>query len=216
MNEWLDGEKREKERREARPGTLESCFLVGRPGGLFVHFPPLGLSVVSLCLTLLALRPHLVGLSPQSQSALLLRMLRMLRSASPSFSEITLPPMPQSLLIPANDASQRLEQAFQLMFQSSPLEYRQLCRTFEPLGGLPRAWIIKGESGAGKTYLANVLCQKYSVDDSITITIGELAIMYPGDMLKGLRAYLGSIKRHARVVGKYRLQGHPLFFRRVS
>ncbi|GJJ74739.1 hypothetical protein EMPS_07097 [Entomortierella parvispora] len=108
--------------------------------------------------------------------------------------------MPQSLLIPANDASQRLEQAFQLMFQSSPLEYRQLCRTFEPLGGLPRAWIIKGESGVGKTYLANVLCQKYCIDDSITITIGELAIMYPGDMLKGLRTFLGSIKHHARVV----------------
>ncbi|KAG0041618.1 spermatogenesis associated protein 5 [Gryganskiella cystojenkinii] len=104
------------------------------------------------------------------------------------------------LAIPDNDATQRLEQAFQLMFQSSPHEYRQLCQTFEPLGGLPRAWIIKGESGAGKTYLANVLCQKYQVDYTVTVTIGELAIMYPGDMLKGLRAYLGSIKNNTRAV----------------
>jgi SpoVK/Ycf46/Vps4 family AAA+-type ATPase len=107
-----------------------------------------------------------------------------------------------SLLIPANDATERLEQAFRLMFQSSPKEYKQLCRTFDPLGGLPRCWIIKGESGAGKTYLANVLCQKYDIEFSVTITIGELAIMYPGDMLKGLRAYLGSIKNYTRAVGK--------------
>jgi len=54
-----------------------------------------------------------------------------------------------SLLIPPNEATLRLEQAFQLIFQTSPPHYAQLCRAFLPLGGLPRAWLVKGESGSG-------------------------------------------------------------------
>ncbi|KAF9943368.1 hypothetical protein BGZ67_000048 [Mortierella alpina] len=106
----------------------------------------------------------------------------------------------RSLQIPSNDATQRLEQAFQLIFQSPQAKYCQLCRTFRPLGGLPRAWLIKGESGSGKSYLAKVLAQKYDVQYTATVTIGELAIMYPGDMLKGLKTYLGSIKGHSRAL----------------
>jgi len=55
----------------------------------------------------------------------------------------------KSLMLPSNDATQRLEQAFQLVFNSTPQEYSRLCENFMPLGGLPRAWIIKGESGTG-------------------------------------------------------------------
>lgn len=55
----------------------------------------------------------------------------------------------RSLQIPSNDVTQRLEQAFQLIFQSPQAKYCQLCKTFKPLGGLPRAWLIKGESGSG-------------------------------------------------------------------
>ncbi|KAG9322891.1 hypothetical protein KVV02_002400 [Mortierella alpina] len=106
----------------------------------------------------------------------------------------------RSLQIPSNDATQRLEQAFQLIFQSPQAKYCQLCRTFKPLGGLPRAWLIKGESGSGKSYLAKVLAQKYDAQYTATVTIGELAIMYPGDMLKGLKTYLGSIKGHSRAL----------------
>ncbi|KAI1309722.1 hypothetical protein EDD11_003974, partial [Mortierella claussenii] len=106
----------------------------------------------------------------------------------------------QSLQFPSNDATQRLEQAFQLIFQSNDKEYAQLCGTFKPLGGLPRAWIIKGDSGVGKTYLAKALCKKYQIPYTATITIGELAVMYPGDLLKGLKAYLGSIQPHAKAV----------------
>ncbi|KAF9097370.1 hypothetical protein BGX23_009073 [Mortierella sp. AD031] len=105
-----------------------------------------------------------------------------------------------SLLIPNNDATQRLEQAFQLVFDSTPQEYSRLCQKFEPLGGLPRAWMIKGESGAGKTYLASVLCNKYHVDRAVTVTIGDLAVMYPGDLLKGLVTYLASIKHFSKAV----------------
>jgi len=54
-----------------------------------------------------------------------------------------------SLLIPSSEATLRLEQAFQLFFQSSLPRYAQLCRTFLPLGGLPRAWLAKGESSSG-------------------------------------------------------------------
>ncbi|KAF9102952.1 hypothetical protein BGX27_010800 [Mortierella sp. AM989] len=104
------------------------------------------------------------------------------------------------LEIPNNDATQRLEQAFQLVFQTSQDEYCGLCNKFRPLGGLPRAWMIKGDSGSGKTYLAKALSKKYSVHYSATITIGELAIMYPGDILKGLKTYLKSIKNHAKAV----------------
>ena len=57
----------------------------------------------------------------------------------------------RSLQIPSNDATQRLEQAFQLIFQSPQSKYCQLCKTFKSLGGLPRAWLIKGESGSGIT-----------------------------------------------------------------
>ncbi|KAI7818546.1 P-loop containing nucleoside triphosphate hydrolase protein [Gamsiella multidivaricata] len=106
----------------------------------------------------------------------------------------------RSLHLPSNDDTQRLEQAFQLIFQSSQRDYCQLCRTFRPLGGLPQAWMIKGDSGAGKTYLGDALCKKYGVQYTVTITIGELAVMYPGDMLKGLKTYLGSIKYHAKSV----------------
>ncbi|KAF8929650.1 P-loop containing nucleoside triphosphate hydrolase protein [Dissophora ornata] len=106
----------------------------------------------------------------------------------------------KSLQIPSNDATQRLEQAFQLIFQSSSAEYSQLCRNFQPVGGLPRAWVIKGDSGAGKTYLASALCKKYDVQYTAIITIGELAVMYPGDLLKGLKTYLASIKHHAKAV----------------
>ncbi|KAF9965586.1 hypothetical protein BGZ70_004545 [Mortierella alpina] len=106
----------------------------------------------------------------------------------------------RTLQIPSNDATQRLEQAFQLIYQSPQEKYYQLCKTFQPLGGLPRAWLIKGESGSGKSYLAKVLAKKYDVQYTATVTIGELAIMYPGDMLKGLRTYLGSIKGHSRAL----------------
>ncbi|KAF9289089.1 hypothetical protein BGZ68_010044 [Mortierella alpina] len=106
----------------------------------------------------------------------------------------------RSLQIPSNDVTQRLEQAFQLIFQNPQAKYCQLCKTFKPLGGLPRAWLIKGESGSGKSYLANVLAKKYDVQYTATVTIGELAIMYPGDMLKGLKTYLGSIKGHSRAL----------------
>ncbi|KAG0205993.1 hypothetical protein BGX28_002495 [Mortierella sp. GBA30] len=104
------------------------------------------------------------------------------------------------LRIPNNDATQRLEQAFQLIFKSPPAIYSEVCRTFQPLGGLPRAWLIKGESGAGKSYLANVLAQKYDVQYAVSVTIGELAVLYPGDMLKGLKFFLGSIKHHSTAV----------------
>ncbi|KAF9353074.1 hypothetical protein BGX26_009134 [Mortierella sp. AD094] len=101
------------------------------------------------------------------------------------------------LEIPSNDATQRLEQAFQLVFQTTQEEYLRLCNGFRPLGGLPRAWMIKGESGSGKTYLANALSKKYGVQYTATITIGELAIMYPGDVLKGFKTYLKSVGNHA-------------------
>ncbi|KAG0081743.1 hypothetical protein BGZ90_005105 [Linnemannia elongata] len=106
----------------------------------------------------------------------------------------------KTLSIPANEATQRLEQAFQLVFSTSTQEYSQLCNTFSSLGGLPRAWIVKGESGTGKTYLANVLCKKYGVERVVTVTIGDLAIMYPGDLLKGLTTYLGSSRQFSKTV----------------
>ncbi|KAF9316230.1 hypothetical protein BG003_002188 [Podila horticola] len=102
--------------------------------------------------------------------------------------------------LPTNDAIQRLDQAFDLMFNSSPEEYSQLCKEFDPLGGLPRAWLVKGESGSGKTYLVNALCLKHKVPYVATITIGELAVMYPGDIVKGLRTFLGSAKYSSKVV----------------
>ncbi|KAF9348692.1 hypothetical protein BGX34_002289, partial [Mortierella sp. NVP85] len=105
-----------------------------------------------------------------------------------------------SLLIPSSEATLRLEQAFQLIFQTSPPRYAQLCRAFLPVGGLPRAWLVKGESGSGKSYLVNALCKKYGVQYTATITIGDLAVMYPGDLLKGLKSYLASIKPHASAV----------------
>ncbi|KAK3817567.1 MAG: P-loop containing nucleoside triphosphate hydrolase protein [Benniella sp.] len=105
-----------------------------------------------------------------------------------------------SLLIPPSEATLRLEQAFQLIFQSSPPRYTQLCRAFLPLGGLPRAWLVKGESGSGKSYLVNALCKKYGVQYTATIAIGDLAVMYPGDLLKGLKSYLASIESHASAV----------------
>lgn len=55
----------------------------------------------------------------------------------------------KTLSIPANEATQRLEQAFQLVFDTAAQEYAQLCNRFSSLGGLPRAWIVKGESGTG-------------------------------------------------------------------
>lgn len=58
----------------------------------------------------------------------------------------------KTLSIPANEATQRLEQAFQLVFSTSTQEYSQLCNTFSSLGGLPRAWIVKGESGTGASF----------------------------------------------------------------
>ncbi|KAG0302502.1 hypothetical protein BGZ98_007440 [Dissophora globulifera] len=106
----------------------------------------------------------------------------------------------KSLQIPSSDLTHRLEQAFQLIFQTSSAEYRRLSTTFQPLGGLPRTWIIKGDSGAGKTYLANALCEKYNVQYVVTIAIGELAVMYPGDLLKGFKACLASIERHKSAV----------------
>ncbi|OAQ34622.1 AAA-domain-containing protein [Linnemannia elongata AG-77] len=106
----------------------------------------------------------------------------------------------KTLSIPANEATQRLEQAFQLVFSTSTQEYSQLCNTFSSLGGLPRAWIVKGESGTGKTYLANVLCKKYGVERVVTVTIGDLAIMYPGDLLKGLTTYLRSSRQFSKTV----------------
>ncbi|KAF9962182.1 hypothetical protein BGZ65_009618 [Modicella reniformis] len=106
----------------------------------------------------------------------------------------------KTLNIPSNDATQRLEQAFQLIFESTQPRYLQLCRAFLPLGGLPRVWLIKGDSGSGKTYLVDVLGKRYSVQYTVTITIGELAVMYPGDLLKGLKTYLASIKQHSKVV----------------
>jgi hypothetical protein len=48
-----------------------------------------------------------------------------------------------------SEATQRLEQAFQLVFETSAQEYAQFCSTFSSLGGLPRAWVVKGESGTG-------------------------------------------------------------------
>ncbi|KAF9350897.1 hypothetical protein BGX34_000920 [Mortierella sp. NVP85] len=47
----------------------------------------------------------------------------------------------------------------------------------------------------GKSYLVNVLCKKYSVQYT-----ANLAVMYPGDLLKGLKSYLESIKPHASAV----------------
>lgn len=72
------------------------------------------------------------------------------RSASSKLHQRSHPTLVmKSLLIPSNDAIQRLEQAFQLFFESSQARYTQLCKAFFPLGGLPRAWLIKGDSGAG-------------------------------------------------------------------
>ncbi|KAF9926426.1 hypothetical protein FBU30_003991 [Linnemannia zychae] len=106
----------------------------------------------------------------------------------------------KSLLIPRNESTQRLEQAFQLVLNTTPQEYTQQCKKFISLGGLPRSWIIKGESGTGKTYLANVLCKKYVVDRVVTVTIGDLAVMYPGDLLKGLVTYFKSIRQFSKAV----------------
>ncbi|KAK3838805.1 MAG: P-loop containing nucleoside triphosphate hydrolase protein [Linnemannia gamsii] len=105
-----------------------------------------------------------------------------------------------SLLLPENEATQRLEQAFDLVFNSTAHDYSRLCHKFSSLGGLPRAWVVKGDSGTGKTYLANVLCRKHGIDRVVTVTIGDLAIMYPGDLLKGLATYLGSIKQFSKTV----------------
>ncbi|KAF8952836.1 hypothetical protein BGZ52_003466 [Haplosporangium bisporale] len=102
--------------------------------------------------------------------------------------------------LPSNDAIQRLDQAFDLMFNSSPEEYTQLCKEFDPLGGLPRAWLVKGESGSGKTYLVNALSLKHKVPYVATITIGELAVMYPGDIVKGLKTFLGSAQYSSKAV----------------
>ncbi|KAF9427684.1 hypothetical protein BGZ94_004394 [Podila epigama] len=99
-----------------------------------------------------------------------------------------------------NDSTQRLSQAFELVFKSSPQEYTRLCTEFDPLGGLPRTWLVKGESGTGKTYLINTLSTLYNVDYMATITIGELAVIYPGDIVKGLRTFLGSVKYAAKAV----------------
>ncbi|KAG0300717.1 hypothetical protein BGZ97_003099, partial [Linnemannia gamsii] len=106
----------------------------------------------------------------------------------------------KTLLIPMSEATQRLEQAFQLVFETSAQEYAQFCSTFSSLGGLPRAWVVKGESGTGKTYLANLLCKKYGVDRVVTVTVGNLAIMYPGDLLKGLTTYLESTRLCSKTV----------------
>ncbi|KAG0258376.1 spermatogenesis associated protein 5 [Linnemannia exigua] len=103
--------------------------------------------------------------------------------------------MMASLLLPENEATQRLEQAFHLVFNSTTHDYSRLCHKFSSLGGLPRAWIVKGESGT-----ANVLCRKYGIDRVMTVTIGDLAIMYPGDLLKGLTTYLGSIRQFSKTV----------------
>lgn len=54
----------------------------------------------------------------------------------------------------------------------------------------------------GKTYLGNVLCKKYGVERVVTVTIGDLAIMYPGDLLKGLTTYLGSSRQFSKTVGR--------------
>ncbi|KAG0080403.1 hypothetical protein BGZ92_000667, partial [Podila epicladia] len=86
------------------------------------------------------------------------------------------------------------------MFNSSTEEYSRLCKEFDPLGGLPRAWLVKGESGSGKTYLVNALSLKHKVPYVATITIGELAVMYPGDIVKGLRTFLGSAKYSSKVI----------------
>ncbi|KAG0297224.1 hypothetical protein BGZ96_007282 [Linnemannia gamsii] len=106
----------------------------------------------------------------------------------------------KTLLIPTGEATQRLEQAFQLVFDTTAQEYTQLCTTFSSLGGFPRAWVVKGESGTGKTYLANVLCKKYGVDRVVTVTVGDLAIMYPGDLLKGFTTYLESTRPFSKTV----------------
>ncbi|KAG0034061.1 hypothetical protein BGZ82_005877 [Podila clonocystis] len=113
---------------------------------------------------------------------------------------MTLRELIQCFDLPSNDAIQRLDQAFDLMFNSSPEEYSQLCKEFDPLGGLPRAWLVKGESGSGKTYLVNALSLKHKVPYVATITIGELAVMYPGDIVKGLRTFLGSTKYTSKAV----------------
>ncbi|KAF9127531.1 hypothetical protein BGW39_005798 [Mortierella sp. 14UC] len=109
-------------------------------------------------------------------------------------------PAMKSLLFPANEATQRLEQAFHLVFNSTTHDYSRLCHNFASLGGLPLAWLVKGDSGTGKTYLANMLCRKHGIDRVLTVTIGDLAIMYPGDLLKGLTTYLGSIKDFPKTV----------------
>ena len=54
----------------------------------------------------------------------------------------------------------------------------------------------------GKTYLVNALSLKHKVPYVTTITIGELAVMYPGDIVKGLRTFLGSAKYSSKTVGK--------------
>ncbi|KAF9900727.1 spermatogenesis associated protein 5 [Linnemannia zychae] len=111
----------------------------------------------------------------------------------------------KSLLLPANEATQKLEQAFHLVFDSTAHDYIRLCHKFAPLGGLPRTWLVKGESGTGKSYLANILCRKHGVDQVLTIAIGDLAIMYPGDLLKGLTTYFESIKQFSKTVGRVKL-----------
>lgn len=58
----------------------------------------------------------------------------------------------------------------------------------------------------GKTYLVNALSLKHKVPYVATITIGELAVMYPGDIVKGLRTFLGSAKYSSKAVGKEGIQ----------
>ncbi|KAF9976070.1 hypothetical protein BGZ73_009168 [Actinomortierella ambigua] len=110
--------------------------------------------------------------------------------------------------LPQNDAIRRLEQAFQFAFDTSDSDYACLISDLDRLGGMPTTFLVKGESGSGKTFLIQQLARRYGTRRGvegegktvraeygggipvITITISDLALSAPGELAKGLEAIL--------------------------
>ncbi|KAG0231586.1 hypothetical protein BGW42_008737 [Actinomortierella wolfii] len=123
--------------------------------------------------------------------------------------------------LPQNDAIHRLEQAFQLVFDTSDSEYVRLVNELDRLGGMPTTFLVKGESGSGKTFLIQQLAQRSCVRNNVngeeqtqrdnggsnggipvvTITISDLALLAPGELAKGLEKILDNANKLARSGG---------------
>ncbi|KAK3817562.1 MAG: hypothetical protein J3Q66DRAFT_186665 [Benniella sp.] len=107
-----------------------------------------------------------------------------------------------SLLIPSNKATLRLEGSPAHLSKPTPT-LRTALQSFLAFGWSPASMAGQGRIRfwySGKSYLVNALCKKYGVQYTAPITIGNLAVMYPGDLLKGLKSYLASIEPHASAV----------------